>query len=204
MFTHMNYCILRVLFKYIFSSLTIFIGIPVSMRLNYFLSKCIPYNPADKFYIENSLTLHTILNQLTPFNTLTPSFLQIRFNIIRRWTPVYPKWSLRSRISNKNFVHISLISQVRCSSTGALTNLGAQLTEKLRFYSEQWQEYILSRIMPETDLEPIQSPLKWVPGILIRVKLPEFKTTTCLHLMLRLRMLELYLHPIHLHGLMRY
>jgi hypothetical protein len=52
-------------------------------------------------------------------------------------------------------------------------------------------------------LGPTQPPIQWIPGALSRgVNGRGMKPTTHLHLLPKLRMVELYLHsPIRLHGL---
>jgi hypothetical protein len=74
---------------------------------------------------------------------------------------------------------------------------------KGRFDSWQGREIFLFSLTSRLALQPIQPPVKWVlVAVSPVVKQQGCEMTTHLHLVLRLRMVELYLHsPIHLHGM---
>jgi hypothetical protein len=54
--------------------------------------------------------------------------------------------------------------------------------------------------MPVPFPDPTQPPIYWVPVSSPGVSGKSAKLTTHFHLVLRLRMVELYLHPIRLYG----
>jgi hypothetical protein len=84
-----------------------------------------------------------------------------------------------------------------------LTGPGIRQSVELRarrpeFDSRQGQEIFLYSTMFRPALGPTQPPIQWLPGFLS----PGVKLTTNLHLVLRSRMVELYLHsPIRLHSI---
>jgi hypothetical protein len=113
----------------------------------------------------------------------------------------WPEWhfiSLYAWHSSQNKVPLQPVQRSRDSSVSIAIGYGLNGQGsipgkgKILFSSPQHPDW----------LGPTQPPIQWVPGALpLGVKRPGREVTTHLHLVLRSRMVELYLHsPIRIHG----
>jgi hypothetical protein len=55
---------------------------------------CLLQNPEVHYYIQRSWSLHTIMSQLSPINTLTSHIFKIHLNLILKSISSSPKWTL--------------------------------------------------------------------------------------------------------------